>query len=230
HGFCKHSTNECFIIKKLESKGWTKNELSIASNEKDIKYPKDNGKHGDGFENRNKKSFIYSIFKKSKNIPFFIKIKIFEKETVALIDTGADVSLINQNSCKISKLVKTNKQILSANGSEIQIIGKLDNIKIQIGKESFKIHPYVSTMGPDYIILGIDFIQKYPEFVKKIVIAKLNPTHNDSKIELRINNITNNNISMQNIISKYKSIFKENVDESILCSINTHSITTNSDK
>jgi hypothetical protein len=95
HGNGNHNTSECFSIKKLEKLGWKRSRIE----------GRVNGLESE--EDDNKNSLIYS-----HNNPFYKKIYIKDKNPhTCLIDTGADVSIINKRNVPMNTEIHAEKQI-----------------------------------------------------------------------------------------------------------------------
>ncbi|KAF9761288.1 hypothetical protein NGRA_2748 [Nosema granulosis] len=89
---------------------------------------------------------------------------------LTLIDTGANISLININQIKnMGRVVPVQTRIKSASGSLINILGVIENIKIKVHDEEITFSPVVYKGQPEYTILGVDVIVKYQKLVENIM-------------------------------------------------------------
>lgn len=86
-----------------------------------------------------------------------------ERPRTILLDTGADVSLIDRKDLQgRSGILKPYDGVVkSVSGDILKIIGKNNNIKISMGKEIITFSPLVVEES-EYIILGADVIYKAP--------------------------------------------------------------------
>lgn len=98
----------------------------------------------------------------------FINIECNNIKMIALIDTGAEVSLISdeiieQNATKFQNhILKTNKIYLqTANGKKIAELNKIVNVNVKLGEKtvdhSFVIMPGMNNLN---ILLGNDFLSE----------------------------------------------------------------------
>lgn len=111
-------TNECRELKKLKEEKQNKiNEIVQRTNETDEN-------EGELLNNSN----FYSYYPRS-NKPFILTIffPLYKFKTECLIDTGSDVNLISINLLRKFNIKTDNKTsfLLAANGSKIEVIGKL---------------------------------------------------------------------------------------------------------
>ena len=112
-----YTTEECWDIQKLEKLGW-KNSAYRTINSCNME---------DDLEDGNKNSLNYSG-QCSKENPFYKRICINGgKKHWGLIDTGADVSIINKNNLSNKIQIKDSKQVINATtGNPLKIIGKVE--------------------------------------------------------------------------------------------------------
>ncbi|KAF9760593.1 Retrovirus-related Pol polyprotein from transposon [Nosema granulosis] len=194
HGRGNHSTESCFTIKKLEKLGWMrKYGVNVLSNS--------NGKMEE-HEGCNKDFNVYSLDTvlecTSKN-PFFTKVVINNVTHTGLLDTGADVSLINISRIKDrSKIEPVHERIKTASGDTIVIKGIIRNLVINVLGKEIIFSPLVCQGLPDYTILGIDVISSNPELLDRIIKRFRKPlqvsTTNSSKNE-EISTLSQNSAS-----------------------------------
>ncbi|KAM0685149.1 hypothetical protein COBT_003642 [Conglomerata obtusa] len=101
--------------------------------------------------------------------PFSKIVYIDKKSHMGLIDTGAEVSLINHvNVPKISikKVIENNLKILSATGNLIEIMVYVSNLKIMIDNKVYFINAYITKTQPEITLLGANFLQKNLNLLK----------------------------------------------------------------
>ncbi|MGL6008750.1 MAG: hypothetical protein ACRC1D_04765, partial [Culicoidibacterales bacterium] len=97
HGETNHSTQECRLVKIIEEKGWSRRNNNIRRIE-DCDANENLELEKVEKELNDRSAYVFSCKSYSSNNPFFIEMILFNKKIVALIDTGADVSIIN---CRI---------------------------------------------------------------------------------------------------------------------------------
>ncbi|KAI5149382.1 hypothetical protein ENBRE01_0870 [Enteropsectra breve] len=215
-----HSENSCFVIKKLKQQGY--------SLKKNFSYQNSNVNAIDDDEDESKNisssSFNYKNYK-LKN-PFMKKGLVYENEAPILIDTGADTSIVNKKFIPLSHLTKikpTDIKAKSACGNPLQILGRIENIPVDIDNEHYEIEGLVTEKVPPYCIIGADAIMNNPSLI-----------HNFKKnIKLNINSVILSNDTKSKIhllLQNYNNIFKNEITENIICNLASHSIHTLSDK
>ncbi|KAM0681481.1 hypothetical protein COBT_004125 [Conglomerata obtusa] len=105
HGNGNHDTFHCFTIKKLRSLGYEKKSIKLICEENEKIRKSEESDEQNNFFNKNNNSYIeiphikirsnrHLLDIKSSN-PFYIKIYLFNQIISAIVDTGADISLIN---------------------------------------------------------------------------------------------------------------------------------------
>ncbi|KAM0674878.1 hypothetical protein GVAV_001697 [Gurleya vavrai] len=161
--FCKfhekpgHSTEECFAMQSFKKRG-----IKITFESK-INQLGHQIKNADSKEEDNliKNDFLY-LFSINKFFNYFeISISFIEgNKNTALIDTGAEISLINIK--KLPKNAKIRKEeiinnVKSASGNKIEIIG-VSTIQFYILGRLHTCEFHVTNVKIDKIILGQDFI------------------------------------------------------------------------
>jgi hypothetical protein len=108
---------------------------------------------------------ILEMFILSRSQELYVTDKIFGMDTYLLNDTGATVSLLskvcygNMFGTKNGLLEKIESDILSANGSPIEVCGKHSIDLVQIGT-AMKHEMIVADLSVDGI-LGLDFLVKH---------------------------------------------------------------------
>lgn len=153
HGECNHSTRECRIFSEIIQR--ERNRLK----DKKISLIEENS--DEETKDIFNKNFIYSCKDKflSKNL-FTIKVGTNGKTEMGLIDTDADVSIIGANHINIreEKLDKYNGIVKTADGKEMNIIGRIKDMEIVVNESNrLKISPLIINRCSS-IILGTDFI------------------------------------------------------------------------
>ncbi|KAM0680295.1 Gypsy retrotransposon integrase-like protein 1, partial [Conglomerata obtusa] len=91
------------------------------------------------------------------------------------------------------------------------------------------IEPYVTTHDINKIILGQDFILKNSNISINLLKQK-KESKNLNVINLDCTKNDPNNQVIQKFLKKHKYIFKDQIDQTILCNIGRHYIKTNSDQ
>lgn len=129
-----------------------------------------------------KENFNYSQFilpnlhclniNNNKN-PFRCFLNIHKSEIPAIIDSGADASIISKkNVPKDTKIEKANVKIYTADGSKLDIVGYVKNLKIVLKKSVYFFHGFVVREKPTTVILGVNFIKTYPQILENILLEK----------------------------------------------------------
>lgn len=209
HGNCNHDTPNCRLLKQLEEAGYS----VVKKERRKINNVRNDEVEVEKLEELNKYKSIYSV---NKNInPFTIKISTNEGTHEGIIDTGADVSLINKNN--IPKGIQIKKctediNIYSACGNQIKVIGEVE-IQITINYNQYHIKALVIEGNPSYTLLGADMIIKFPTLLNVF----------REQTQMKINMATTQKI--EDIVEKYSSIFKTEISELNLCSLGKHKIT-----
>ena len=92
--------------------------------------------------------------------PFFVEVILNQKKTTALIDTGADISIINKSLLPKDWEIKKNiTQVKSVTGDNLDILGRATEIDIWINEKPIRISPFITNSTPkDYIIIGADAV------------------------------------------------------------------------
>ena len=214
HGKNGHSSEECKTIAKLESAGWRRNKKSENRSINSIEE--------DSEENKN--SLNYS----SPKNPFYKRISINKgKKHLGLIDTGADVSLINiENLPADVKIIKSNQYIQSTTGNPLKIIGKVENVDLEIQDKTKKIRAYVNKGNPKYSIIGVDNLIKHPQLLSD-EIKNLSNLRTSFGKKLAISNT----ISLENnFFTKYHNLFQTEISEYTLSNIGKHEICLTSEQ
>lgn len=91
-------------------------------------------------------------------------IKLYQRRYNALVDTGAEISVIHQNVFKSlpfkHKLSKTNARLQSVNGGSLSVIGSTE-ISFYIGNQRLT-HKFIVATGINKnVILGKDWLTKF---------------------------------------------------------------------
>lgn len=90
----------------------------------------------------------------------FIRVKIGKKQITALLDSGSEISCINQNTAQLAKrnlhrIKKIQKTVNLANGSTANITGTTE-IPIKIGKYTYQHTFYITPDLDCEALIGID--------------------------------------------------------------------------
>ena len=186
--------------------------------------------------NKSEKQNLTSINRAQEGFknPFFHDIKIGAKTHSALIDTGADATIINvRNIPKDTPIYKTSTSLVAANGKRIETIGQAKDIPATILKEEITISPKVVENHPTFTIIGVDTIKKHPQLLKKATSLLNSPqltrlcSHTNYAYSLQ--NTVSNSLS-QEVKRRYSDIFASNLTHSTLCAIKKHAIDTGDHK
>ena len=206
HGKCNHTTKECKRFSELlecERKKITGGEgkkVRVLDNE------------DAGEDNKNKERSIYTCNNFYKDNPFFIN-GVFELKNIKiLVDTGADVSIVDQSLLNPLERVESYIGVVkSACGYPMNIVGMVNNLKVNINDNVVKFSPLVVKQNLNYIILGVDAITRY--------IFLLNDTLN-LKMVKPVRGICSTQTDVQGslCIEKYGDIFKTEIGEFNICS------------
>ncbi|EGT58615.1 hypothetical protein CAEBREN_22199 [Caenorhabditis brenneri] len=107
---------------------------------------------------------VYSIinFTGKYRVPR-VTVQINKEDTIALIDTGASISLITDTTVrridKEAEITKTNEYARAANGDIMYFIGKI-TLTIKIGNKHALMKFFIVKEAPEQCILGMDFIHE----------------------------------------------------------------------
>lgn len=139
------------------------------------------------FESTNRR--INMMRQMSQPTPHYVKLitNMFDSKLELLVDTGADVSIVNYNVGALAEVEGPGKKLLFGN-SFFHSIGNL-NLSIFIGNEVFY-HEFCIAENNDlpyHGLLGRDFLEKYDSIVnfgtRKLI---LNPQTNPSEIHMYV--------------------------------------------
>ncbi|KAI5173428.1 hypothetical protein PAEPH01_1968 [Pancytospora epiphaga] len=123
HGNCAHGTVECRLVKLVEDKGWCCNRSpGNRVNEMVEERALDNQANKNFSVNKLKIDHYPSVYKN----PFFVKGQVEGKDTEVLVDTGADVTLINKalvDPTKQLEIKESRNRVSSACGNLINVLG-----------------------------------------------------------------------------------------------------------
>lgn len=123
--------------------------------------------------NISKKILISNVNAREEVLNIF-KTTVFTKNgvTEALIDTGAEYSIVpikHVPKCQRLYKIPTNLKIVSASGDDLKILGMVKNFEIRLLNQNYVTEAYIVEKVPQYIILGLNFIYKYPLTISKLV-------------------------------------------------------------
>lgn len=211
HGYGAHKTSQCDAVTGMVKR--EKVRLGIRTMEE-----REGENKGEENNNLVNKDLIYYFnrLEATKN-PFFVKGELGERPRTILLDTGADVSLIDRKDLQgRSGILKPYDGVVkSVSGDILKIIGKSNNIKISMGKEIITFSPLVVEES-EYIILGADVIYKAPGPLIKIL--ELQWKHHK---EISVRTIDEGDLKHE-----FRDIFKTEIGELNVCNSGTHSIET----
>ncbi|KAM0685198.1 hypothetical protein COBT_003593, partial [Conglomerata obtusa] len=231
HGKGNHDTYHCFTIIKLKNLGYEKKKIYAIQNGNNDFGKEELSEEKENFlikKNNSYKPFnslnIHSISNKIKSNsctkPFNIQIKFFEQDLPAIIDTGADISVINAAYIPkkhLSKMQANKSLIYSASGTMLCILGKIENCKIEINNKIYMTDFYVTKDFPKETILGFNFInrniQLLTDCINKLEATKFKLLFIPEK----------NNLELQ-FFEKYKDLFKTEISDMNICNIGKHNI------
>lgn len=220
HGECQHATENCWTLKKLKENGY-----NISRRQKSA-VNSINTVDDRSSEEINDK-IIYSNFQEPKSSnPFVISINLYNKHITALLDSGADLSLIHEDVIPPEYIIQKCrlKTIRSASGDKISIKGIVENIKFFHDNKTYITNAFVNSGNPSCTILGIDFIKKYPSFMYKI-LEDLKEEKNITNKRHGCNLITAEGLK-NNFLEDYSILFSDQIDSTKLCEISKHKIDT----
>ncbi|KAI5151210.1 hypothetical protein ENBRE01_1972, partial [Enteropsectra breve] len=172
HGEGSNSTKFCKVIQQLEKQGWKKTTSNKSINQVEIS--EEIEESGDNKMINNYSTCLHSINTISN--PFFYTARFNGQEIPVLIDTGADVSLINIKHIDINKITlkPSEEKLRSACGTPMEMMGKLHDAKITIGDHTLKWSPLVIKNKPSsYVILGIDTILTNKHAIEQKILSTL---------------------------------------------------------
>ena len=133
HGKGNHSSDRCITIAEAKKFGYKLTKINSINAE-------DEEQH-----NLNKNINHYSCINKIGN-PFYKSIKMNNNYHSALIDTGADISLVDKVAISNhKKITHSNLLVKAANGTDIKIKGKVENLEAEVDEKiKIKFSPFVS--------------------------------------------------------------------------------------
>ena len=130
-----------------------------------------------------------------------------------------------------TEIKRINQKARAANGSDIPILGYIQNLKINIDQNSIYVKKIlVTSCDLKYLLLGAADILKYPHIVKSIFQNKV-PDEGNIKtrsINIRVAELSNPLFESQaiEIQRKFKDIFADEISTSQCCTIKKHKIDT----
>ncbi|VDI26645.1 Hypothetical predicted protein, partial [Mytilus galloprovincialis] len=135
-------------------------------------------------------------------------VTIGTTRTKALIDTGANISVINRNLLDRTSYAKVPlqpgamKQVIAANGNHVQVLGKL----------SITLHVSVSKQDEDSTVL-LEPLDAPPQFLQNVVVAKCLVKIHNGKAHLRLLNPTATDIKLRphKVIAKVSHVNTEEI-------------------
>lgn len=232
HGPCNHTTDDCNTLRDLKKRGLTVvNTRTINQVREDDQEEEEINKISEAYYI----STVNNCERISNNFssinPCKIKANVQGNQISALLDTGADISLISlKNIPKNSPIVdvEDNFSLISASNDKIKCIGKIHGLKIVIDNNKYFIDIYITKNSMPHIILGINFIKKYPHILtqrlKPVRLDKSEKQNNQEKDKFLMQ------ISINDIINQNQDIFKDKITPTTLCTKIKHHIETGEHK
>ncbi|MGL5706658.1 MAG: retropepsin-like aspartic protease, partial [Aeromonas sp.] len=219
HGRCKHNTKSCWTLKMMDEKGL----IIEKERTKSVKVIHEGEEQSEDSLNY-QGAYSTHTTKNYKNV-FKCKIHIGQIISQGLIDTGADISLIHRSLTPKTWRIHKNDQgdILAANGGKIKIIGKICNFPISIDNRIYFTEAHVTDQNPRYVILGINFISKYPELLQN----KLNLIGSKVKEPRKTANIVkilDLKVIENAMFEEFKETFDTEIRHDRLCTVDKHKI------
>ncbi|KAF9760594.1 Retrovirus-related Pol polyprotein from transposon [Nosema granulosis] len=249
HEVNTHDTKDCVTLKKVKEKYKETeryNKTKQSKTQKNTKYTQrkkvyavesqvsDNEDSIQGeTPQENKNLFFYTVNRLRSHNPFFIKLYQKNKTHECLLDTGADISIISEklvSSLNKVTIKKKGGNLRSACGTPIEILGQIEDIDFTtISNGKVKVSPYVVRNGPEYIILGKEFIVQHPEILKDCLNSKIKLKYKTK----RVNQILNEDLCKKHaevIIKENEEMFNTEITEMNVCTRGVHTIQTLSNK
>ncbi|WUR04954.1 endonuclease [Vairimorpha necatrix] len=151
--------------------------------------------------------------------PCYINVEFNRKRHRALIDTGADVSLIPTRVLEGTNIrfTRSSTIIRAASGTPLEFTGRCLNINFRTENTLITFSPCVTEWTPDYIILGVDAIRTNPILLEQLIRKFANTVKKGSLI---------NKVNYISIEEKYHDMFKTEILELTLCNMGKHQIET----
>ncbi|KAI4291963.1 hypothetical protein PAPHI01_1237 [Pancytospora philotis] len=221
-----HSQQECYTFKQLRDQGYNfSRQSSVASV---CETPEEHIDLGIDETNKSDKpyrSLTYTTGACMATTPNLFRRQgnVQGKQVPVLIDTGADTSIINYDLITPNKLAITPSaaRATSACGGKLNIVGSCPNISLSIDNTNYNIQGLVTRGKPDYIIIGADSIAKYPSLVTNRLNTLSPATQNTQAITIHSIPQTT---SLSMLLSKYTSIFQQEVQQHVKCNLGCHRI------
>ncbi|WUR05035.1 endonuclease [Vairimorpha necatrix] len=216
HGECNHSTRDCkaltIILNRERNNLKRKNINAVEEYESDEK------------DHDNKEIEFYLHHIQNSFNPFFVESRLFNKNTKVLLDTGADVSVINYNDIpqeERNKIIRYNGVVKGIGNEILKIEGYLKDCIIEINGKGVIFSPLI-IKDIKYVIIGANVICDN----KKLILDILNAP------KYRINQMSNSACDLEEnkILKEYEDVFKTEISDYNLCTAGSHRIQTNSTK
>lgn len=222
HVVCVHTTSECRLIRSMKHKLATKNfskKVNLIVHD-DITE-----------ETSNKEDTFYSIrsvFKKHYFLnPFLLTSDLVNINSKVLIDTGADINIINVKALpKSIQIHKTNIKANSTSGTQLNIIGEIKNFPLRIDDINVVLDAAVVEGAPEYCIVGAATIMKQPELLTSIMESGELKT-SDYKVSSLQTDVIHSKTTIESLINQFSSLFQTEISDMTLCNVTQHSIITN---
>ncbi|MGL5708894.1 MAG: reverse transcriptase domain-containing protein [Aeromonas sp.] len=219
HGKGDHSTKFCKVVKLLESKGWTRNKNKNGIRSVNENFNEEN-------EINSNDSYLSKRSKKQiRRNPFFVNGNINGRPAQMIIDTGADVSLIDKktyNLCGLNGMQNTKTKLKSASGNSIEVLGEMKNVEMEIEGKNIITDAIITKSEPNgYAIIGADAFMRNKDKINEIITRILWSSDKDRK---RIKWIRETAIS--GVEEAYSHLFKTELNEMTKCKLGVHLIKT----
>lgn len=145
-----------------------------------------------------------------------------------LLDTGADVSVISLDALPENapiERVSNNLRLTSASNNPIACIGIVPGLPIRYNGKSYIVNALITSLNMKYLILGRDFIEKYPALLTQKIKNKENQVRKELMAEMNILHLCGDDT-----LEKHKDIFNNEISPATLCTRVNHKIDTNEER
>ncbi|KAM0678690.1 hypothetical protein BDAP_000800 [Binucleata daphniae] len=226
HGACNHNSMTCRILKEIETKGYilqkkksNVNAIEAAEDAvSDDNLELNKTPNNSYFSVHTRIPTIFSHMSNNKN-PFYIKASINNTETLLLLDTGADISLLSIDKlCKKDlKDMKPEKiRVQTATGEKLKILGSISNIKLAYKGKTYFYKAYIVDRPDFQIIIGADVSKNNLDFLFNTDFNYLKAT--DLK---KLNNLATN--QRENLVfAQFAELFQSEFCKYNLCTLTKH--------
>lgn len=222
-------TFECKLYIELKKRGFeiVKKNAVFEIAEESFEEPAEFNKGAEFYFSSFKIKTLHSKAKWSQKNPFACQFYIDQNRIETLVDTGADVSLISLDALPknipITKLHPA-PRIKSASNNYLEIVGEIPCLKLDRKSKKYRINVLVTKNTLGGIILGTNFISKYPDIIGELLKNKCNERH--LARTYIINSITALQPSINNLLAKFSNLFQTELSQYTLCTRKKHYIDT----